>query len=84
MEIFWPLSYGATLALAPPQPINTVMSEIIDFVVKSNVQVLQFVPGVLDLFLDRTARLKPDLSKVCCLFFFSLSSLALTYCCNIG
>ncbi|SDQ31239.1 non-ribosomal peptide synthetase [Pseudovibrio sp. Tun.PSC04-5.I4] len=50
-EFFWPLTTGASLALAPPES-HTSPSELVRLCAAHNITAIQFVPAMLDLFLD--------------------------------
>ncbi len=50
-EFFWPLLFGSTLVVAPPD-IHRDARALVDFIVEQSITILHFVPSMLEAFLE--------------------------------
>lgn len=59
VEIFWPLLTGGTVALLPPE-YHKDPSQILNYAVRYNVSLLQFVPSMLQMVLQQISPLQKE------------------------
>lgn len=64
-EMFWPLSFGGELVIAPPELQKDAIG-LREFISTQEINHAHFVPSMLDLFLDYNELTYPKLKKVYC------------------